>query len=1174
MLNKKKLLFFLILFGAFFSVLNTKALTVSEYKSRTTCKGKFELARANSSGSVTSVKCYNSYSEANSAMNSSSYDDVFIFDETGTTKIVNAKYALVDLSVNPETLTYYYETKDLSGRKYTYMDNGSLYGGVDGALLDVNYNKSIKVMIGGLSAWIANGTYEIVPLNWIKSGSSYTVGDTIKHNYVSKIQNTYSGSAGSIIGPKPTMLNKATYYSYDGHYFYTSRLTMLKDYRNGNRNNASNKNNPYYNYYMFLSNHSKTTYSSVNIDEYIRNNLGATKGIYGSTSQNGSSRLYGQGLFFYNSQERFGNNALLALSLSRNETSNGRSDLAIYKNNGFGLNAVDSNPYQAANWYPTFASSIFEFGSKWITDGYADPSDSRYFGPIFGDKYIGMNVKYAGDTYWSEKMAANYYSFDKAKGLQDYNYYQLGATTGAVNAYMSPSTSSTEVYSYPEKDDGVLIVGEVSNSEGTWYKLQSDKIINGTTITTSGDYNWGSYVYVKQNQITKINTPKNGYKAPKDVTEYQDSKYKYKLYVESATLKPKVATLTKDTDYYYDSALTSKKGNKVLKDKKVMVYSTAYNKNNVPVSYLITSDYMYDQKDWVPASSIKFINSDYGQQDLDIKGVYEWVCSQPIDSSTYKIGGEYEFAYFPIVGETTVSGVKWYKIPVSLSSNTNSYGYILASEKNGRVVKSSFKVTNENTEINNPPTINASNKSIVQGTNIDLLDGVKATDTEDGDITNKIQVSGSVDKDKVGTYDITYSVTDSGNSTTTKKITITVTENNKPVINARDKRVVINSDYNPLTNITATDSEDGDITKDIEVIENTVDTTKLGQYNVTYKVKDSYNQQVEKTITVTVVEDNYRDDLNIESIDSLTKSNGEFYLNSLSWDKTNKLFTISGYLIILNKNNTSTKEYGLVLTDRNNNNNKYSIKIDNWTTKTPYDLGSENGNSYTNSWFKGTIDFSDIPNGDYDLSMVAIDNNNYTIQPVNNFLNQNISRRGEDNYHGYNFKVQQRTKSKVMELYIRDNLYTTNEAPTSRNMVNGYDEIDFRNNKLHIYGYSYDYNGIYSTPANITRKLIIENINTYEQKVYDVGSTKGPFKLETLDGKDKTYAWYQSDIDISNLNKGTYSILVYTKTSNATNYDEIPDLLRSLNETTTINGKTYNIKFNKNRSNRIEIIVK
>lgn len=105
-------------------------------------------------------------------------------------------------------------------------------------------------------------------------------------------------------------------------------------------------------------------------------------------------------------------------------------------------------------------------------------------------------------------MAANYYSFDRSKGLQDYNYYQLGVVNNPTNAYKEASSLSQVVYTYPEKDDGVLIVDEISNSEGTWYKLQSDKIINGNTITTIGDYNWDSYVYVKKEQITKINNPK------------------------------------------------------------------------------------------------------------------------------------------------------------------------------------------------------------------------------------------------------------------------------------------------------------------------------------------------------------------------------------------------------------------------------------------------------------------------------------------------------------------------------------------------------------------------------------------------------------------------------------------------------------------------------------------
>ncbi|MBE6157904.1 MAG: DUF5011 domain-containing protein [Firmicutes bacterium] len=1240
-MNKKRIILFSLFLVLFIFPKDIHALTSSDYKNRKTCSGKYELARANTNDTITSINCYSSYSAAKTALNNSSYDDVFIFDEVSTTKIVDAKYALLDLSVNPETLTYFYESKDLSTRKYTYMDTGSLYGGVDGALLDVNYGKSVKVMIGGLSAWIADGTYEIVPLNWVKSSSSYTVNDSIRHNYVAKIQNTYSGSAGSTIGPKPDMLNKGTYYSYDGHYFYTSRLTMLKDYKAGNRNNAVNKNNPYYNYYMFLSNHSKTTYSALNIDEYIRNNLGASKGAYGDVTKDGSSKLYGQGTFFYHAQEKHGANAVLALSLSRNESANGRSNLAFNKNNGFGLDAVDSNPYQAAKWFPTFASSIFEFAANWITDGYADPSDSRYFGPVFGDKYIGMNVKYASDTYWSEKMAANYYSFDSAKGMQDYNYYQLGVVTGPTKAYMSANTSSTVVYTYPEKDDGVLIVGEVSNSQGNWYKLQSDKIIRGTTITTTGDYNWDSYVYVKKEQVTKINTAKDGYKYPSQVTEYKDSKYKYDLYINNSTFKPKVATITSDTNYYYDSTLTSKKSMKVIKDKLVMVYGVAYNSSDKPVAYLVTSDYMYDQKDWVPAGNIKFVNSDYGYQTVDISGAYEWVCSQAIDDAKYKIGGQYTYSYFPIVGEVTVSGVKWYKVPVSLSNNTNSYGYILASEANARITKSSFKVTNENVVVNSEPVITANNRSIVQGTVIDLLDGVSAKDSEDGDITKNIKVSGTVDNNKIGTYEITYSVTDSGNLTTTKKITITVTENKKPVITAEDKEVTIKTEFNPLDGVNANDSEDGDITKKIEVIDDNVDITRLGEYSITYRVVDSYNQEVTKSIQVKVVKDhdpeivakdkeiilnkefNPLDEVsakdsedgditqNIEVIENnvditklgtykvkykvidsndnsvtkeikvtviekvLTKANGEFNLESLDWNKSGKYYTISGYLIIHNQNNNVDSDYEFVLRNKSND-NEYSISIDSWTTDVPYDLGATYDKKYKNSWFKGKLDLSNIPSGDYDLYMKAIKGDYYTEQIVDNMFNINFDRRAQDSNKGYSFKVLLSLRSKKIELSIRDQLITSSVSNTFRNMINDYEDISFSGNNIHLIGTSYNYGGTYNSSANITRKLVLENVDTYKQYKFDLGSTnKGSYTVTSTDKKSKEYVWYDKQLDVSELPKGTYSMFVYTKTVDAEDYGELYDSFGMLDTvSTTINGKNYSVSLNRTRQNRVELTVK
>ena len=71
-------------------------------------------------------------------------------------------------------------------------------------------------------------------------------------------------------------------------------------------------------------------------------------------------------------------------------------------------------------------------------------------------------------------MAANYYSLDKALGLQDYNYYQLGVLKYAAGAYAQPSTSSKLIYTYPEKEDAVVIVGEVNSNGELWYEVVSD----------------------------------------------------------------------------------------------------------------------------------------------------------------------------------------------------------------------------------------------------------------------------------------------------------------------------------------------------------------------------------------------------------------------------------------------------------------------------------------------------------------------------------------------------------------------------------------------------------------------------------------------------------------------------------------------------------------------------
>lgn len=1171
-MKKKKLLLIALLSFAFLSYKNVYAFDSSNYRNKELC-GTYEVAGFHSDGVIDPVKCFNNFEEAHQFMVNNGARDLAILNKVnGTVKILDANVGIMDLSVNPETLTYFYTNKE-SNSSYTYMDTGSLYGGVDGAQIETAWSNThgwmSKVKIGNFTGWIKDSTYEIVPITWVKSISSYTVTDSeIRHNYVSKIQNEYYGSAGSTIGPKPTMLNPGKYYSYDGHYFYTNIETMIKDYKAGNYNNAVNKNNVYYNYYMYLSNHTKTAYSSINIDEYIRNNLGYKKDVYGKYAEDGTSRLYGQGTFFYYAQEKYGVNAILALSLSRNETGNGRSYLAVNKNNGFGLNAVDSNPINDADWYASFPSSILGYTSKWVTYGYAHPRDWRYFGPQFGDKWIGMNVKYASDTYWSEKMASNYYYLDKSLGLQDYNYYQLGVVTGPTVAYKDPNTSSKQIYTYPEKEDGLVIVGEVTQNNEKWYKVVSDLNIDSNyNEIYSGDYNWNSYVYVKASQVIKINTGKNGYISPNSVFEYQNKNYQYDLHIENTELKPQVAITTKNTNYYYDSTLTSKTGSTLLKDRYVMVYATALDGNS-PVAYLVTSDYKYDQKHWVSSDSLKFTDTTYGKVSVTTEcNCYTWVNSNTEDVSSTLISGLYTYSYVPILEQIKVGNNTWYKVPVNLTGNNNVYGYTLSEAPDVKITTSKAVVTNAK------PVITATDKTIDENASFDPKANVTANDQEDGNITNKIEVTENTVNTKVaGVYKVTYKVTDSANQTVTKTIKVTVKGNNAPVINASDKTLIVNDTFDPKANVTATDTEDGNITNKIQVTTNTVNTKVEGTYKVIYSVTDSKGKTTTKEIKVTVKEKETVNPTNI-SLETLMNnaSDGEFYLESLTWDKTNKVFTISGYEIILNQNNNN-KEYYLVLANKDNN-NVYKVKVASWTTGTPYDLGTENGKSYTNSWFKGAIDLSNIPNGDYDLYMQATMNGYSALELVNNYANKDISRRGEATKHGYNIKVQQKSKTKEMILEVRDKLYTTSEAPTSRNMVNGYEEVLFKNNKLYLYGYSYDINGVYDKQSSITRKLVLENTTTYNQTTLDLGSAKGPFTIETLDKKDKTYAWFEKELDISNLEKGTYTLLIYTKTSNAENYDELQDRFRLINSTITINNKKFTIKYNKDRQNRVELIV-
>lgn len=99
---------------------------------------------------------------------------------------------------------------------------------------------------------------------------------------------------------------------------------------------------------------------------------------------------------------------------------------------------------------------------------------------------------------------------------------------------------------------------------------------------------------------------------------------------------------------------------------------------------------------------------------------------------------------------------------------------------------------NTKPEENLAPVINANDVELNVGDEFDPKKNITATDNEDGDLTNSIEVvENTVNTKKAGSYKVVYSVTDSNGLTTTKEIKVIV----------KEKTVEVNPDNNSNNNI-------------------------------------------------------------------------------------------------------------------------------------------------------------------------------------------------------------------------------------------------------------------------------------------------------------------------------------------------------------------------------------
>lgn len=374
--------------------------------------------------------------------------------------------------------------------------------GADAAYLGTSGGK-VRFMLSGVVGEVSASEVQVVDFANAKSVSCYQVSGGRLLHYITQDMTTPGHATSLDNGAAPSYLQSgATYYSYDGHYFYTSYGTMLGDYQNNTRSNSVNPNSPYYNYYQYLPFRSRTSYSAADL-----NNL-----INGRTSS--ASKLRNTGDYLVNSQNTYGVNALIMTAIAANESGWGTSSICKNKNNLFGLNAVDSSPGTSASTYASVEECIRQYADGWMSRGYLKPSDWRYKGGFLGNKASGVNVSYASDPYWGEKAANILWMLDANGGGRDANAYTIGIKDSistqhtSVNVRGGSSTAYTSLYMTGLHSSYAVLI-QNSAAENGFYRIQSDAVLNGDRSGVNagtGQYDFDSmYAYISANYVSAVN---------------------------------------------------------------------------------------------------------------------------------------------------------------------------------------------------------------------------------------------------------------------------------------------------------------------------------------------------------------------------------------------------------------------------------------------------------------------------------------------------------------------------------------------------------------------------------------------------------------------------------------------------------------------------------------------
>ncbi len=228
-------------------------------------------------------------------------------------------------------------------------------------------------------------------------------------------------------------------------------------------------------------------------------------------------------------------------------------------------------------------------------------------------------------------------------------------------------------------------------------------------------------------------------------------------------------------------------------------------------------------------------------------------------------------------------------------------------------------------DINRSPEISFSEDVItVSVTDGDeaLLEGVTATDPEDGDVTDSVVIEGLSEFDDDLSREVTYVAFDSNNNVTKATRTIYYSDYTSPVIELTSElKVTVGEQINIQDCVTVSDVLDGNITNLLQITESNYDRYTAGEYSVTLRVTNSAGDTTEQAFTIECVEASEATSVGIilttysVTLDEGADFDPEDYLDSVTGrDRYGELLTVDDVKITDPVNTSEPGTYTVIYT--------------------------------------------------------------------------------------------------------------------------------------------------------------------------------------------------------------------------------------------------------------------